>query len=249
MNDTFHCADHEALVAYLYDEGPADQREATAAHVARCASCAEEIAALRGTRTLLAGWTPPEAALGFQITRVNERPEPTVLRPAAWWRRPLPAWAQAAAAALIFAAGLAAGSARSAAAPETTDASAAIASAPAAVTTAPASAPAASRQDLAQFEERLGAMEAQIATVSASPAPGRIDDAAVIQRVRALVAASEERQRRENATMILNVIRDFDLQREYDLQQVDQKLWEIEDTTGAAFSSLSRRVSFQQPGR
>ena len=140
MNDTFHCEDRDALVAYLYDECDPADRAAIAAHVSHCPACAEEIASLRATRTQLAAWTPPAASLGFQITRADQRNEPlafasrapdtlspdTSLRRTSWWREPLPAWAQAAAAALIFAAGLTAGTLGSASERE-----AAVASAPA----------------------------------------------------------------------------------------------------------------------
>ena len=69
MNDTFQCGDPGALVAYLYDECEPGERELIAAHVTRCAACASEIDTLGATRRTLAAWTPPEMALGFQITR------------------------------------------------------------------------------------------------------------------------------------------------------------------------------------
>src|SRR5688572_28131904 len=100
MNDTFHCEDRDALVAYLYDECDPADRAAIAAHVSHCPACAEEIASLRATRTQLAAWTPPAASLGFQITRADQRNEPLPFTARArqagpWWREPLPAWAQA----------------------------------------------------------------------------------------------------------------------------------------------------------
>ena len=114
MNAMTVCGNYEALVAYLYDECAPAEREAIAAHVAICASCREEIGALRDTRAHLASWTPPALPLGFQITRAESEAPATVLRPAAWWRQPLPAWAQVAAAAVIFAAGMSVNSLRSA---------------------------------------------------------------------------------------------------------------------------------------
>jgi hypothetical protein len=196
MNDTFHCEDRDALVAYLYDECDPADRAAVAAHLSNCPACAEEIASLRATRTQLAAWTPPAASLGFQITRADERQDPLTFTPregngaalshgtperrASWWRDPLPAWAQAAAAALIFAAGLTAGTlgnssgrdpVATASAPVAT-ASPVPAAAPAQVAarvTPPApSAPAVSAADLARLEQRLRAIEsAQTANASA----------------------------------------------------------------------------------
>ena len=199
MNDTFHCEDRDALVAYLYDECDPADRAAIAAHVSHCPACAEEIASLRATRTQLAAWMPPAASLGFQITRADQRNEPlafasrapdalspdTSLRRTSWWREPLPAWAQAAAAALIFAAGLTAGTLGSASGRE-----AAVASAPAgSPVAAPAqvesrqspsvpSASAVSVADLARLEQRLRAIEsaqtvnASARTVSAASGAG-----------------------------------------------------------------------------
>lgn len=111
MNDRTSCATPEALVTYLYEECEPAERESIAAHVAICAPCAEEVRALGDTRAHLASWSPPSLSLGFQITRTeSEQParEETgrLLRPAAWWKQPLPAWAQAAAAVVIFAAGM-----------------------------------------------------------------------------------------------------------------------------------------------
>src|SRR5262245_26486490 len=117
MNEIFQCGDSGALVAYLYDECSPGEHAVIAAHIKGCVACAGEIDALSATRRTLASWTPPDLALGFQITRSDVAPvakEPArVLVPTiAWWRAPLPAWAQAAAAMVIFAAGLSVGVAR-----------------------------------------------------------------------------------------------------------------------------------------
>jgi hypothetical protein len=226
MNDTFHCADHEALVAYLYDECEPADRAAIAAHAAHCAACAEELASLRATRTQLASWTPPAAALGFQITRADGHNEPLAFtardgrvgaaspgasapRPSRW-REPLPAWAQAAAAALIFAAGLTAGtlgnsSARDTVATATTASPAAIAP-PArivAVAQPASSASAVSVTDLARLEQRLRDLESELEStqeavssarsVSAAAVVRGIDEQAILKQVDARVAESEAR--------------------------------------------------------
>jgi hypothetical protein len=150
MNDMTVCGNYDALVSYLYDECDGAQREAIAEHLARCATCAEEIGALRDTRAHLASWTPPALPLGFQITRTDAAATANVLRPARWWKQPLPAWGQVAAATLIFAAGMSVSSLRSSpAAPVAT---------PADVTAV--AAPAVSRNDLARLEARLQSIEA-----------------------------------------------------------------------------------------
>src|ERR1051325_705656 len=113
MNETFLCGDHEALVSYLYDECAPDERRAISGHVAICSDCAEELIALGATREQLAMWTPPDVQLGFRIVSdaprsasALRRDRSNVLRPPRWWRQPMPAWAQAAAAAVIFATGV-----------------------------------------------------------------------------------------------------------------------------------------------
>jgi len=110
MTEIFECGDNSALVGYLYDECDAAERHAIEAHLAVCPACAAELAALGSTRLQLASWTPPEAELGFRI--VSDATPPNVVRPVRWWEQPLPAWAQAAAACLIFGAGLWLGVAR-----------------------------------------------------------------------------------------------------------------------------------------
>src|SRR5688572_15414152 len=161
MNAMTVCGNYEALVTYLYDECAPAEREAIAAHVAICASCREEIGALRDTRAHLASWTPPALPLGFQITRAESEAPATVLRPAAWWRQPLPAWAQVAAAAMIFVAGISVSSLRSApAAPSLASANQPVATA----------SPVISREDLAGLESRLRSLEsAQSRAVSHQP--------------------------------------------------------------------------------
>src|SRR5689334_18705858 len=135
MTKDLRCGDPAALAGYLYGECDADERDAMAAHLAACPSCAEEIATLQATREQLAEWTPPAARLGFRIAAEDAGGDsaaagsrgswpraagastagPAPLdedrgagrrgdSPAPWWRwSPLPAWAQAAAAVLLFA--------------------------------------------------------------------------------------------------------------------------------------------------
>jgi len=124
MNDINNpCPSHESLVTYLYDECEPAERMSIAAHVSICTLCTDEINALSDTRAHLASWSPPALPLGFQLTRTETEQPSNVLRPewragrssksGGWWRQPLPAWAQAAAAVAIFAAGMSAGTFRS----------------------------------------------------------------------------------------------------------------------------------------
>jgi anti-sigma factor RsiW len=224
MSDNFQCGDNAALVGYLYDECAADERRAVEAHLTICAACAAEAAALRSTRLQLTSWTPPESELGFQIVRA-QKPEPGRL---AWWTQPLPAWAQAAAAVLLFGAGVWLGVAQGidgTAAPQGVQAAATAASAPAAATPAAATV---SPDDLAALERRLRGEMAQIRSAAATPADRRL-----LTEVRSMIAESEQRQQRELALGMTRIMRDVDTQRRTDLAQIQGSFQQIEGLTGA----------------
>jgi hypothetical protein len=256
MNDTFH-RQHDELITYLYDECEPAERDAITAHLAQCASCAEEVEALRATRGALAAWVPPDAALGFQIAP-GEAPQPASVLPFAarearreqsWWRRPLPAWAQVAAAALIFAAGLAAGS-------STTREAAQVASAPAVEQTLPASpvlpvtVATVTADDFKRLEQRLAAMERGQTRPAFSPAAPSLDESALLARVQAVVQAGEERQQRENAMLQANIatladyVRGFDAQRRADLRLFEDRLGRIQGATGAELQQQRDALSY-----
>src|SRR5262245_49703807 len=130
MSQTFRC-DTTALISYLYDEIDPVERDAVAAHLERCEACALDVATLSTTRAQLSAWTPPGAPAAFRVDPVSEavggagRVGPRLVssqpgvaapakkeEPASPWRRPIPGWAQAVAASMIFAAGLALGASR-----------------------------------------------------------------------------------------------------------------------------------------
>ena len=231
MNDTFQCGDSGALVAYLYDEcGPGEQ-ELIAAHVQRCATCAGEIDALRATRETLAAWTPPDLALGFRIERDADVPRTKVIEPKiAWWRAPLPAWAQAAAALLIFAAGLTTGLARNDPQPEAplVQTAAAVPSVERPVATSSVS-----RDELAQLEQRIRADISQLRSTGAPTAvtAGGSDDA-LLQQVKTLIEQSEENQRKDFTLRMVELAGNIEQQRRVDLTTVRQSMGQLQDVTG-----------------
>ena len=104
MTDSSFCGydgDREsALIACLYDDGTdGPERALFEAHLFTCAICREELAALRGVRSQLARWAPPEPAIG-----TIRNPQPAISNPQSampWWRQ-VPAWAQVAAALLFL---------------------------------------------------------------------------------------------------------------------------------------------------
>lgn len=241
MND-YKCGDAVALAGYLYGECEPDEREAIDAHLAVCAVCAADVASLQNARRHLAAWSPPEIPLGFQMVSsasANPLSANTVLRPASWWRRPLPAWAQAAAAVLIFASGAALGL-RAGAPPE--PASSAAVSAPARTSGA------VSAQDLAALEQRLRREMSELRAVSsrpaASPATASPDESQLLRKVEALLAESERRQDRELALRLAQVVQDFDSQRRVDLARIERTVGQIEGLSGVQAEDQRQMLNF-----
>jgi anti-sigma factor RsiW len=265
MSQTFRC-DTSALISYLYDDIDPVERDAVAAHLERCEACALDVATLGTTRTQLAAWEPPDAVGGFRVGPASDAGsgvgrvglrlvtnQAGVLAPVrkeeppSQWRRPLPGWAQAVAASMIFAAGLALGVSRGgqSPSPEVSQTSAG----------AQAAGPTVSAEDLARLERGLRAeiagVRETVAPRAAAPAPAQVPD---MRRVEALIAASEERQQRELVLRTVQLVRDFDLQRQADLVKIQQALGQFQGTTNAevrqhrdAIEDLARRVS--QTGR
>jgi hypothetical protein len=234
-----YCGDGAALAGYLYDECDPAERAAIEAHIATCATCSAELAALGATRSALASWTPPEAELGFRITSLKQdEASSNVLRPARWWQRPLPAWAQVAAAILIFAAGTAIGTrivqpSQRAAAPASVSQAASI-----------------SAGDLADLERRLrqemSAMRTPASVAALEPARMRTaaGDDQLLQRVRALLAESERRQERELALRVAQVMRDVDAQRRIDLSRIERTFGHMEGVTRPELADQRQMINY-----
>jgi len=223
MNDIFQCGDSTALVAYLYDECAPDEQALIAAHIKGCAACASEIDALTATRRTLAAWTPPDLALGFRITREHEPRPAKILEPKiAWWRAPLPAWAQAAAALVIFGAGLSVGAIRNTAPQQAPAVQTVSTVAPVNATPATASV---TPDDLARLEKQLRSEMARVQ--SSSPATSvavRGSDDALLQQVKGLIEESESNQRRDFTLRMVELAGNVENQRRVDLASVRQQM-------------------------
>lgn len=246
MSQSFRCGDPEALVGYLYEEDSPSERRAAEAHFATCEACAGEIEALGGARVHLRDWEPPAESFDFQVAR----------RPSAggaqgrvpWWRQPMPAWMQAAAAVLVFGAGLAVGTQQAAVAPVSSSARSAASAAGGAAPAPPSQASAAvSADELARLEARLRQEIAQVRSAQAAAAPASVarqaePDDVLLRRMQALIGESEERQRRELALRTAQVVRDIDAQRRDDLARVQQTMGQIEGSTGAELRQQNREL-------
>ena len=250
MNDTVYCGNEEALIAFLYDECGPGEGDEIAAHVARCASCAEEIQSLRLTRRRLTAWTPPAAALGFRITQepgpVADKAPGTLLTSPRWWTQPLPAWAQMAAAVAIFAAGMAIGASRGPAVSESTVANAPAQTAGGASNAATATS--VSQQDLAALRAEM----ARLRNASVAAAPGAMrDEDAVVRRVATLVdqrvSASEARLRTEFNRDRAQLVRDFQTVRAQDLRSVQANFAGFQQVAGQEL--MQHREAIHQVNR
>lgn len=251
MSTIYQCGNHEGLVGYVYDECDPGERAAIDAHLVICAACAAELAALQSTRIQLASWSPPEADLGFAISR-PQASGPRPQRAEAWFSRPLPVWAQAAAAIGIFAAGLSLGIARGTMRDVP---SSVVATAPA----GPAGAGNVTASSLDALEQRLRGEIAQLRPAAATAAAAAPTDAPLstvarggpsdvegqlLARVRALIDESEQRQQRELALRTAQLVRDFDSQRRVDLEQIQRNFGQIEGLAGAEVREQRQMLNY-----
>jgi hypothetical protein len=227
-----------AIVAFLYED-PDDsgaERARFELHLPACARCQAEIAALRGVRTQLARWSPPEPTAIPQSPQSNPQ---FAIRNPQWWRQ-VPLWAQVAAALLFL--GVSAGLANldvhydqrglsirtgwskpAAGAPQLVGST----------TDAPW------KTDLTALESQLKneihaaqTLPAAAAAPSARPVTTSASDPDLVRRVRALVEDSEKRQQRELALRIAELLRDVNAQRQADLIKIDRTLGAVQNNVG-----------------
>lgn len=265
MTELMTCQSKDLLVGYLYGECTQDERRAVEAHLAECAECHAEVDGLTDVRTSLTAWEAPALPAHVRVVVESSKPPRRVWDQ--WWiAAPL-----AAAAVLVLAA--AAGLANleiqygtQGLVVRTGWAQAAATAAP-----APAAAPASAivptaatagtpwRDEIAALEQRLRQqMEATRAVPSNAATPvvaasTRESDADILQRIQKIVDEAEVRQQRNLALRVAEVSRDFSLQRQADLVQIQQGFGRLEGRTEAEaakqreFMNYIMRVSQTQP--
>jgi anti-sigma factor RsiW len=255
MNQLFSCSDKETLLAYVYGECDGSDRARVEAHLPLCAACTEEVAGLGGVRTALAAWVPPAEAGGFRIVRDEEPQAPaTVLRPARWWARPMPTWARAAAAVLLFAggAGLANLDVRYGADGLTIRTGW---NHPTAAPVVAAVQPPAASSSSAPWRNDLVALERQLrgdfaAQVQARPAAQAVsssppaDERQIMARVQTMLNQSEQRWQRELANRVVQVQGEFGVQRRTDQARITQALSQMQGQTGAEIAQQRQYINY-----
>ena len=236
----------ERLIAYLYDDIEPAERTAFDAHVAACGRCRRELAELRGVRSTLSAWAPPEPRATSPESRAAGH-EPRATSHGAWWHD-VPAWAQVAAALLVLgvSAGIAnldvhydhagltvrTGWAKSPAAPPATPV---VQDVGLARNSASPAGSAPWRADLAALERQLRtefhAVPPTTRAASVTSVTSPMSDAELRRRVGSILEASERRQERELALRVAEMLKDVNAQRQADLVKINSSLGFIQSNT------------------
>jgi hypothetical protein len=218
----------EHLVAFLYDDIDAPERTSFGSHLSACRPCQEDLSALRGVRSTLSTWAPPEPARAFSS------PESRAPRsePRAWWHE-MPAWAQVAAA--LFVLGVSATIANldvrydRSGLTIRTGWSTPQASAFAPVNAAPWRAELTALEN--QLRTEMKASQAVVTAASAPAVPAAMSDAELRRRVRVLLDESERKQQNELALRLVQFQRDINAQHQADLTKFSQNIGYIQRET------------------
>ena len=249
------CDDKERLVAYLYGEDTPAEHAAVDAHIGVCRECAAEVSGFHDVRRRLSEWQTPEIDLGYRVVR-----DP-VTEPRRWWQASLPVWAQAAAAVLVLSAGaglanlqieygasgvqLRTGWARaSSAPPSSSGVTAAKAAATPTIDLAAVHALVSASEQKLRAEFAAAEQNRQPTAVPAALRGGGATNDAMLRQVRALVAESEQRQQRELALRMGQVVREVDSQRRADLVRIEQNMGQLEGATGQTADSLREQINY-----
>ncbi len=250
MSEPFSCGDVDALMGYLYDEIAPTERREVEAHLARCESCAGEIAGLQATRGVLATWAPPDVELGFRIVQEPPARVVPIARSPRWAWHGMPGWIQAAAAVLLLASAAAVANLQV----RYDDRGVTVTTGwnhPAPMTAAVPQPATVAASDAAPWRRDLTALEQQLrrdmaasrpapATTVASDAP----QSDLLQQVRVLLQQSEQRQQRELALRLTQVVRDVDTQRRADLVRIEHNMGQMQGTTGAEVAQQRQLLNY-----
>jgi anti-sigma factor RsiW len=247
---------HDAFLDYLYEEGDPAERLMMAKHLQECAACAVAVFEFQNVRGMLSDWAPPAPQLGFRIVR-DSSPSATVTSPSAspdhrarggwswrwgWgpattkegWRGGSPAMAkgllQAAAAILLFISGMAVSQLhvdyREGALTVRTR-WAAPAMPASGIRNASITLPPQGPSSPIDIDEIERAIRKRLAAQNTSS----VDTETLLQRVRAMIDQSEQRQQRELALRLSQVSREVETQHQADLLRIQQDFGQQQEAT------------------
>lgn len=207
-----HIAENQdALLDYLYEEGDPAERLKIATHLQECAECSIAVLEFQNVRGLLSGWTPP-AQPRF---RVIQDPQPA---PRFTFNK-IP-YLQAAAAIVLFVSGMAFSQLNV----EYQEGVLTVRTR----STEPAI-PVVGGRDIQLPAERVRAEPLD------TPVPSRVssseDVERLLQRVRAMIDQSEQRQKGELALRLSQVAREVDTQHRADLLRIQQDFGQQQEAT------------------
>ncbi len=268
MSDNLRCGDPAALAGFIYDECTDGERARMLAHLADCAVCTAEVAAIQRTRTVLTEWQPPSVELGFEVTAADLAPpvvafSPRSARPTApprWWHwASMPVWGQAAAAVALFAVGAMTAAVMNI---EVRRDQAGITVRTGWFQSAPPAGQAPVTEDAAlqeKIREEVRRVHAEadggraVASAAAAPvtepvvaqtATGPSTSGDTLRQVRALLAESEQRQQRELALRVSQMVRDVDSQRRADIAKIERTVSPMEGVTTEELQQQRRMLNY-----
>jgi hypothetical protein len=224
----------EYLVAYLYDDIESAERTSFGSHLSVCRECQEDLSALRGVRSALGTWAPPEPAFSTRESRASSpAPRASSREPRAsrWWHD-VPAWAQVAAA--LFVLGVSATIANLDVRYDRSGLT--IRTGWSKPQPAPASVDAAAwRADLtrvaAQLRAEIDAKEQASAVRAAAQQAPAISEPELRRRVQMLLDERETRIQNEIALAVANVMKDYQQTRLADLARIQQTIGYVQNNT------------------
>ena len=240
---------HDALLDYLYEEGNPAERLSIAKHLQECAACAVAVLEFQNVRGMLGDWTPPASpslratvpAPSASVTSPDATLDsgargglswgwgPTTTKEKSWWGRGL----QAAAAILLFVSGMAfsqldfdyRGGVVIVRTPSAAPGTPSIRNA-SSITLPPQ--PASSGPVAAvNIDEIVRQVRSQLEAENAS----FVDGERLLQRVRAMIDQSEQRQHRELALRLSQVAREVDAQHRVDVERIQQDFGKQQEAT------------------
>ena len=263
------CAEHGVLIAYLYDDLPVAERRAFEQHLQQCTVCAETLAGFGQVREGLGAWVPPDIVLEVDVMPgAGPRAATTAewadgsdgsRRTAALRAEWLP-WLRGVAAAVLVGIGLAAANLHVTVGQGSVTlstgwlapppAASGAASLPPPSTVVPPVADAGGEPEWRTALTRLeSSLREELAAAARTAAPAvRAGDPTArdlsLERVRALIAESEQRQQRELALRLTQFGRDFDQQRRTDLVRINQGFGQFEGRTGAEIARQRQMLDY-----